>query len=173
MIVHSKNFITNVDEKSIQPNAVDIRASALFVFNSHDTVLISESQSKQFASREPAQQVFDGATGISCWVIPPQSIVEFHTQHETTVPEGYAGTLQIRSTLARNGLIMTNGLYDSGYTGMVAGTLHNPGNRAIMLETNCRVGQYVMFKADTNHLYDGFYNDTKGHLEKQTDASTD
>jgi len=172
MIVHSKNYITNIDAKCIQPNAVDIRASALLVFNSGDTVLISEDAPKQFASREPVISQIDATTGIGCWIIPPHSIVEFHTPHETTVPEGYVGTIVPRSTLARNGLMLTCGLYDSGYSGMVGGTLHNPGPRSIMLQHGCRIGQYIMYKAETEHLYTGYYNDTKGHLETPPDAST-
>lgn len=171
MITHSKEYVTNLDEKCIQPNAVDIRAANLWVLDSHNTVAISETGEKQFASRTPAAIQLDAMSMQQYWIIPPHSICEYLTPHEVVVPEGYAGFINIRSTLARNGLISTNGIYDSGYKGYIGGTIHNPGNRTIMLEVNSRVAQYYMIKADTEHMYDGFYNKTKGLIETPADAS--
>lgn len=169
MIVHSKEHVTKLDDKCVQPNAVDIRASQLYVLQSTRTIVISEDK-KDFADRIPAAIQIDNELQRHFWIIPPRSVVEYLTEHETEVPEGHAGFINIRSTLARNGLISQNGIYDQGYKGFIGGTLHNNNDHHIMLEVGCRVAQYYMIKSEGDHLYNGHYNQTRG-LTEPTNAS--
>ena len=79
-----------------------------------------------------------------------------------TIGEGEAGWVITRSTLNRNGVFITSGLYDSGYCGVMAGALHvNVGPMKIKRGT--RVGQFLLFKSETLKLYDGDYGANKQH----------
>jgi deoxycytidine triphosphate deaminase len=81
------------------------------------------------------------------------------------VGEGEAGWVITRSTLNRNGLFLTSGLYDSGYHGVMAGVLHvNAGPAKIKQGT--RIGQYLSFNAEALHSYAGDYGIGKAHDTK-------
>ena len=81
-----------------------------------------------------------------------------------SVGEGEAGWVITRSTLNRNGLFLTSGLYDSGYNGVMAGVLHCNGPARIMKGT--RIGQYLSFDAESLSSYDGDYGIGKQHDDK-------
>jgi deoxycytidine triphosphate deaminase len=166
MIIHSKNHVTNVDEKSVQPNAIDIRCAELFEILADDLrIAIGENVPKKFfPQRKLEPQKVQGPDGpyINAWHIEPRTSYQFETNHEVDIPEGMAGWLIIRSTLSRNGIIMSGGLYDSGYKGMIGGTIHNLTDGSFFLEENCRIGQFLMSDSETAHLYDGHYNKNGG-----------
>jgi deoxycytidine triphosphate deaminase len=170
MIIHSKNHVTNVDEQSIQPNAIDIRCSELMQIIGTDTsIMISEQGKKQFFPQQvlEAETRYSAAAGmgsdaVKYWTLEPRTSYQFETNHQVEVPEGMAGWLIVRSTLSRNGIIMSGGLYDSGYKGGIGGTIHNLTEGTIYLEQNVRIGQFIMTDSETSHLYDGHYNTNGG-----------
>lgn len=166
MIIHSKNHVSDVDEKSVQPNAVDIRISELFRIEADDMrITIGETVPKQFFPQKPIdpQTTLGLNQGpIKTYRIDPLSSYQFETIHNVKIPGGMCGWLIIRSTLSRNGLIMSGGLYDAGYDGIIGGTIHNLTNGAVLLEENCRIGQFIMSDSETSHLYDGHYNQNEG-----------
>jgi deoxycytidine triphosphate deaminase len=81
------------------------------------------------------------------------------------VGDGEAGWVITRSTLNRNGLFLTSGLYDSGYHGAMAGVLHVTIGPA-RIKQGTRIGQYLSFNAEALHKYDGDYGIGKDHDQK-------
>ncbi len=166
MIIHSKDFVTNLDDTCIQPNAVDLRIDTVERIKGTDSwgqsnrINIFEDGKKEFFPRHNDVQT-----------IPPQSAGfyigegphQIESQHSVTIPEGMVGWLIIRSTFARNGLLLGNGLYDSGYSGIIGGILHNYTGGIVFVERGTRFAQFVMAKAETAHLYDGHYNQQGGY----------
>jgi deoxycytidine triphosphate deaminase len=90
---------------------------------------------------------------------------EIVMQNIITVGEGEAGWVITRSTLNRNGVFITSGLYDSGYHGVMAGALHVTGG-PMRIKSGTRVGQFLLFKSQTLKMYDGDYGIGKKHDEK-------
>ena len=84
-----------------------------------------------------------------------------------TVGEGEAGWVITRSTLNRNGVFITSGLYDSGYNGVMAGAMHISCG-PMFIKRGTRVGQFLLFKSETLKLYDGDYGLNKEHDQKYT-----
>lgn len=173
--VHSKDFVTNLDDKCIQPNAVDLRLESLEEFSGikdgaamftwlpySDIITISEDGPKQFAKRQPATRTLDGTDR---WVIGPKSSYDLVTKHSVKIPEGMVGWCHIRSTLSRNGIILSGGLYDSKYDGIIGFTIHNLTNNVFHLEDGARVAQFIMATADMSHGYTGYYNQNGGLSE--------
>lgn len=61
------------------------------------------------------------------------------------IPHGYAGLIYSRSGLAKDGLVVANGVgvIDSDYRGEIGVLLHNDSDVAIYLGINERVAQMV------------------------------
>ena len=91
-----------------------------------------------------------------------------------SVGENEAGWVITRSTLNRNGIFLTSGLYDSSYGidpktgervgGVMAGCMHCMGPAKIKKGT--RIGQYLSFDAEMLKKYDGSYGNNKEHDKK-------
>ena len=154
-----RNLLTNVQEGDSQPNAVDIRVDKMFQLKD-ETFVITDDEKKHRGSVE----ITPDSNGMFC--LEP-GVYEIIMENMVTIPEGYAGWVITRSTLNRNGLFITSGLYDSGYSGVMAGALHVEHGPA-KIEKGTRVGQFLMFEAETLSMYDGDYGVGKEHDAKYT-----
>jgi len=154
---NSRSTLTNVEQKDIQPNAVDLRVSKFFRVSTKDFV-ISEDQKTHRGSKEIEPDI-DG------WFYLQPGHYEVIMENTINVGDNEAGWVITRSTLNRNGLFLTSGLYDSGYKGVMAGALHvNCGGAYIVPGT--RLGQFILFKAESLNQYDGSYGTGKEHDKK-------
>ena len=153
--------LTNVQEGDSQPNAVDLRVSKIFKMDGQ--FLISENK-KVHRSTEEIELDEKG-----WWSLEP-GVYEIVMENIVSVGEGYAGFVITRSTLNRNGVFITSGLYDSGYHGVMAGALHVRGGKTY-IKKGTRVGQFIMFEAETLSLYDGSYGIGKQHDNKYGEVS--
>lgn len=164
MLVHSSKFMTELDEACIQPNAVDLRIESITKIDNNTPFTITEDEKihRDNIKLSLMTQLSDGlqSTGRKYWVLDPGQY-QFETNHFVEIPEGYAGWLIARSTLNRNGVFVTSGLYDSGFKNTVGGVLHVSGRTEIGYNT--RIAQFIMLKAETEHLYDGDYNIKEGN----------
>ena len=151
-----EDLLTNVQEGDSQPNAVDLRVDKIFKLRNEEFE-ISESYKKHRGSEEvtPTDGYFQLEPGT----------YEIIMENIVNIPEGYAGWVITRSTLNRNGLFITSGLYDSGYNGVMAGCLHVEHGPA-KIEKGSRVGQFLLFEAETLSMYDGDYGIGKEHDKK-------
>lgn len=162
---NSESSLTNVQDGDIQPNACDLRIADVFKINHLVTFVLDEDgkQHRGSVRVEPDDEgyyVFEG--GQSYEVIMENVIY---------VAQGEAGWVITRSTLNRNGLFLTSGLYDSGYNGMMAGVLHNSSGPA-RIKKGTRIGQYLSFDAEALHHYDGDYGLAKDHDNKYKSGGT-
>ena len=154
---NSRSTLTNVEQKDIQPNAVDLRVSKFFRVSTKDFV-ISEDQKTHRGSKEIEPDI-DG------WFYLQPGHYEVIMENTIDVGDNEAGWVITRSTLNRNGLFLTSGLYDTGYNGVMAGMLHvNIGPARIKKGT--RIGQYLNFEAESIKVYDGSYGLDKEHDKK-------
>lgn len=81
------------------------------------------------------------------------------------VGEGEAGWVITRSTLNRNGVFLTSGLYDTGYHGVMAAVMHVTCG-PMRIKKGTRIGQYLSFNAEALHKYEGSYGIGKDHDTK-------
>lgn len=149
-----RDHINSVD---IQPNAVDLRIDK--IFSIHNKTFIIDEQGKQHRGSmemEPDAQDY--------WYLIPGTY-EIVMENEIEIGEGEAGWVITRSTLNRNGVFITSGLYDSGYKGVMAGALHVVSG-PMKIKRGTRVGQFLLFKSETLKLYDGDYGSGKDHDKK-------
>lgn len=153
----SLSHLTNVQEGDVQPNAVDLRLGKVFQMST-DMFEISNEHKSHRGSIE----IFPWPDGY--FTLAPGSY-EVVMENIINVGEGEAGWVITRSTLNRNGLFLTSGLYDSGYHGAMAGVLHVTVGPA-RIKQGTRIGQYLSFDAEALHKYDGDYGIGKSHDQK-------
>ena len=148
--IGNTDHITQVEKNQIQPNAVDLRLKN--VFRILPTEFYISDDRKQHRKTE------------QIW---PDLLTEFHLEsgqsyqfdclETVTIPNGYAGWLIARSTLNRNGIFITSGLYDSGFNNTVGGVMHIRGGPA-RIANRTRIAQFIYAEAETVGMYDGDYN---------------
>ena len=153
----SKTTLTNVQEGDVQPNAVDLRLGKVFQIKT-DRFVLSEEEKTHRGSVE----ILPDRHG---WFYLQPGSYEVVMENVITVGDGEAGWVITRSTLNRNGVFLTSGLYDSGYNGVMAGVMHiNVG--PVRIRQGTRVGQYLNFNAEALHKYEGSYGIGKAHDER-------
>lgn len=153
----SKSTLTGVQEGDSQPNAVDLRLGKVFLINT-DRFVLSEDEKTHRGSTE----IIPDRHG---WFYLQPGSYEVVMENTISVGEGEAGWVITRSTLNRNGIFLTSGLYDSGYNGVMAGVMHVTVGPA-RIRQGTRIGQYLSFNAEALSKYDGSYGIGKAHDEK-------
>lgn len=154
---NSKSSLTNVLEGDCQPNAVDLRLGKVFkIFPNRFEI------SNEFKKHRGTAEIIHDPEG---WYVLEPGHYEVVMENIINVGENEAGWVITRSTLNRNGVFLTSGLYDTGYHGVMAAVMHvTIGQARIMRGT--RVGQYISFDAEALHKYDGDYGINKQHDKK-------
>lgn len=143
----TKSTITNVDEKDIQPNAVDLKVAK--VFSIHSSVFSIDEEHKNHRVTTEIEPT-DGEWFLS------EGSYEVVMENVVNIGEGEAGWLIARSTLNRNGVFITSGLYDSGFNGAVAGVMHVTCG-PMRFKVGTRLAQFLLFKSDSVKMYNGDY----------------
>ena len=149
--------LTNVHEVDVQPNAVDLRLGKVFKIK-NETFALSED----YKVHRGSEELFPNEDGF--WTLEPGTY-EVVMENIIEIGEGEAGWVITRSTLNRNGVFLTSGLYDSGYHGVMAGAMHVTTG-PLTIRKNTRIGQFLLFKAESLHKYDGSYGLNKEHDKK-------
>lgn len=154
-----KGWIKNVQntEDQVQPNGLDFTVDSMYDINSHETFELYKNNNKVMRSTLPVHADED-----DIWVLSPFSCFDFVSDLYIDVPSGVAATIIVRSTLNRNGIFITSGLYDSGYQGHVAGVLHNRSGE-VRLQRGSKIGQVIFWTSqDHGEMYSGGYNHEEG-----------
>lgn len=168
MMIHiaaqdTQSNLTNVELTDIQPNAVDLRVDKIFHINFIKPFVLGEKDGKEFKEHRGSTEMKVDDEGY--WYLVPGAY-EIVMENIIQVGDDEAGWVITRSTLNRNGLFITSGLYDSGYHGVMAGALHVTAPARI--KKGSRVGQFLLFKSQSLKKYDGDYGIGKAHDQKYT-----
>ena len=151
---NSESELSIYDPDQVQPNAIDLKVDKIFKINS-TMFTVSEEQKMHRGGEE----LVPGEDGF--WLLET-GVYEIIMEGEITIGPSEAGFVITRSTLNRNGLFITSGLYDSGYSGVMAGALHvHCGVAGIQKGT--RVGQFLLFDAESINQYAGSYGSGSAH----------
>lgn len=162
MMIHlasktSSSSLSEFTADQVQPNAIDLRLEKVFTIN-NKPFEISEAGKHHRGSEELIPDD-DG------WYDLSPGTYEVILGGTVTLGPDEAGWVITRSTLNRNGIFLTSGLYDSGYSGVMAGAMHVHVGSA-RIKRNTRVGQFLLFKAEALTQYDGDYGTGKEHDKK-------
>lgn len=144
-------------QKCIQPNAIDITMDRAFTHEYSGAGFVISEDHKQMIKQVELPPT-DGFVTIS-----PNGLVDIMSDFYITVPAGVAATFIVRSTLNRNGIFATNGLYDQGFSNYCGLVLHNRSSLPAKIAPRTRIAQVLFITAeDSGLLYTGTYNNNKG-----------
>ena len=113
----SRSTLTEVKGGDSQPNAVDLRFGSIFKIS--DNVFEISNEHKRHRGTE--YELVPDHLGYYTLQLGRYEVV---MENVINVGANEAGWVITRSTLNRNGLFLTSGLYDSGYHGVMAAVLH-------------------------------------------------
>ena len=153
----TKSELTGVQEGDSQPNAVDLRVAKMYRIKQEVFVLSNEDKKHRGS--------IELETDSEGYYFLTPGEYEVVMENIIKVGEGEAGWVITRSTLNRNGLFLTSGLYDSGYHGAMAAVLH-VGVGVARIKQGTRIGQYLSFDAESLSSYDGDYGLKSEHDKK-------
>lgn len=159
MLIHpltADTVLSGVQDGDVQPNAVDIRLGQMFKIESSQPFELSADNQKKHHSKSLLAPDKDGYYWLAA------GSYEFVASNKIEVAEGEAGFVITRSTLNRNGVFITSGLYDSGYSGVMAGVMHVMVPYA-RIQQGAAIGQYLNFKSESIGEYSGSYGDGTAH----------
>lgn len=145
---NSRSTLTNVVEGDCQPNAIDLRLGKVF------RVLPALFEiTNDYKKHRGSEEVLPDSEG---WYLLEPGAYEVVMENIIHVGEDEAGWVITRSTLNRNDVFLTSGLYDSSYHGTMAACMH-VGTAPMRVKQGTRIGQYISFDAEMLHSYSGDY----------------
>lgn len=137
----------------IQPNAVDFTCDRLFK--------IDKGSNKQFKicnehkSHCDFVEVFPDEDGY--FLIEPNVVYDVLSNFAVNLTAGLCADTIIRSTLSRNGIRISSGLYDTGYAGSIGCGMINHAPHAALIKQGTRIGQLKVSKSESEGYYEGKY----------------
>ena len=141
--------VTGIPQNCIQPNAVDLPIKAIFAIDTTSMFEIGLNHKKHRVNTlvEP----IDGYWNLDAGVY--EVVYDFE---QMEIADDEAGFVIVRSTFNRNGCKLSSGLFDSGFkSNTAAGVLTVCGPTRI--EVGVPVGQFILFKSEMLHRYNGSY----------------
>ncbi len=101
--------------------------------------------------------------------IPPGENRLVATLERVELGEDMAGTLHIRSSLARAGIIASLALIDPGFRGQLTISLYNAGTKEFSMRKNDKFLQMVLhlLGTKTRRPYSGKYQDSQGIVDRR------
>ena len=157
--------IQTLDQDMIQPNAFDVRLDRVFEFNEapidsgiQNTFSLTADDEKIHALKQELYPLSSNGT----FVLRKGNSYEIIFQGTIKMGATEAGWIVPRSSLNRNGIFITSGLYDAGYEGVMAACMHVMGANFTVMR-GARLGQFLLFHAETAHRYSGNYGVSSEH----------
>lgn len=154
-----KYYVTAPDnvypiDEQVQPNGVDLRLDSIkFVQGKASLPRDGRLNATDVQIQDiPAK---DGWFDLQMW--QGNYLVDF--RESISVPDGYCAIIITRSSLVRIGCDVITGLWDTGFSGRLGGSLRlrNP----IKIQYGARMAQVMFYKSVFNgHRYEGAYKGT-------------
>lgn len=141
----------DINSNTIQPNAFDIEIQRVFRYETNTFELNADDTKKQRKQVE----IFPDRDGYFYLNSGVYSVI---SDTECKISSEEAGFIVPRSSLNRNGVFLKSGLYDSGYDNVVGCTMYIQDPCFFKVQKGARIGQFLLFKAETLSLYNGSYN---------------
>jgi deoxycytidine triphosphate deaminase len=137
--------VTATDDQQVQPNGVDLTVDAVFEPTEPGRI---ERDGKHVAGRDEV------ATQDGYYRLEPNGYIARYGER-IAIPDDHIGFVYPRSSLMRNGAMLTTAVWDAGYEGRGEGLLQV--HRPIDIEPGARIAQLVFARAEHTGHYDGSY----------------
>lgn len=147
-------------QKCVQQNGIDITLDMLHSLSCDHLGILSEKE-----------RVFKPLTKVDpcCWdnvhekhyKIEHNVVYDWSSLFSLDIPENVCAILIVRSSLNRIGGTVNAGNYDSGYRGLIGGSLTSRAGD-ILIAPATRIAQIMFYQTDSASLYNGAYQQNDG-----------
>jgi dCTP deaminase len=102
-------------------------------------------------------------------LIPPGGHCLVATLETVEISDDLVGSLHIRSSLARKGIVASLAVVDPGFRGQLTVSLFNAGPESLKLTSNSKFVQMMLHQLDskTKLVYSGKYQDSQGIVDSR------
>lgn len=167
-IIESGYISGPITEDCVSPNGIDFRLDRLFaahVVKDNHFTLFKDDTKRHLERTEYKPYYVDNKIKPFCgWVINGYTSYDFLTDYEVKLPHDIAAVILQRSTLNRNSMVISAGLFDSGFSGFIGAAITNNHKECAYIEHGSRIGQIVFMQAQSAKLYAGQYQNNVKHL---------
>lgn len=153
-------------DKYIQQNGIDVPIDKLFNLNKNDYSILSEKHRtyKGLLEIKPNvthTEMINGEliTINDCFKVDEDNVYDWCSNFELVLPENVCALIIIRSSLNRVGGTINTGNYDSGFQGLIGGTLTSRAG-TLYIQHFTRIAQVMFYEASSAKMYDGIYQNT-------------
>lgn len=165
--IENKWITGNIKEQNIQPNGIDFPLDHVSIIADAPCALVDYEDPnikplkimKETAEEEPH---WVDAYQQYAWCLSAGQTYDGMSNFYLDLPEDVSAFIITRSTLNRNQVFITSGLWDSGFKGHIGFAIHNHGNENAFIGKGTRVGQIVFVEATSEGEYDGDWSHQEG-----------
>lgn len=140
---------------AVRENGLDLRIGGEYAMYAYEGVVVKPCE------LEDARQLFRVVKGEEI-VIPPRNFVLLTTEEYVKMPEDVVGLANLRSTLARYGLVIPPTVVDAGFEGQITIEVVNETPNTIVLKRGMRFLHLILVKAEGRAIYSGAYQGQRG-----------
>ncbi|MFN3805180.1 MAG: dCTP deaminase [Pyrobaculum sp.] len=142
-------------EDTVRENGLDLRVGGEYAIYAYENAVVRPCE------LEEARHLFRVVKAEEV-VIPPRNFVLLTTEEYIKMPEDVAGFANLRSTLARYGLIIPPTVVDAGFEGNITIEVVNASPNTIVLRRGMRFLHLVLAKTAGRAAYAGAYQRQRG-----------
>lgn len=145
-------------EDTVRENGLDLRIGREYAIYAYEGAAIRPCE---LASGE-AKKAFRVVKDADEIVIPPRNFVLLTTEEYVKMPDDVAGLANLRSTLARYGLVIPPTVVDAGFEGNITIEVVNESPNTIVLRPGLRFLHLILIRAEGASRYSGRYQGQRG-----------
>lgn len=147
-------------KKCVQQNGIDITLDLLHSLSIEKLGILSETERvyKPLTTIKPFNWVNVDELHFK---IEHNVVYDWSSLFSLDIPENVCAILIVRSSLNRIGGTVNAGNYDSGYRGLIGGSLTSRAGD-ILIAPATRIAQIMFYKTDSASLYNGAYQQNDG-----------
>ena len=140
---------------TIRENGLDLRIGGEYAIYAYEGVVIKPCE------LESARHLFRVVKADEV-VIPPRNFALLTTEEYVKMPDDVVGFANLRSTLARYGLVIPPTIVDAGFEGNITIEVVNETPNTIVLRRGMRFLHLVLAKTEGRAQYSGLYQGQRG-----------
>ena len=157
LIKENKLVVQPLFDDTIRENGVDLRIGGEYAVYTHSGIAVNPCRLNDSEMRRLFRTVSEDEIPI-----PPKSFVLLTTYEYVKLPDDVVGLVNLRSTLARLGLIIPPTIIDAGFEGNITIEVVNVSSNTIVLKKFMRFLHVVLAGTEGAVPYEGKYKGQTG-----------
>lgn len=156
LIASGRLSVDPLRDDVIRENGLDLRIGREYAIYAY------EGDTIRPCDLDDARRFFRAVKDAEEIAIPPRNFVLLTTEEYVRMPEDVAGLANLRSSLARYGLVIPPTVVDAGFEGQITIEVVNESPNTIVLRPGLRFLHLILVRAEGAGRYQGRYQGQRG-----------